>query len=308
MAILFEIEHATTYKYKNPVTFGTHRAMFLPRPAASGRLLSWSVKTSLPCKIHWVSDALSNNVTVMEFSDAGKELTFTLQFQGIHFGAKGVEEFPLEARAEEVPVQYTPDEWIDLVVYMRPHAEDPDGSVAAWAKSFAADNQGRTTDVLRRMLDVFGDTFSYNAREMEGTQPPDETLRLKAGTCRDYAWLMIEALRRLGFAARFVSGYIYDSALDGGAAGVLGSGATHAWLQVFLPGAGWANYDPTNRINAGFDLIPVAIARHPGQAVPLAGSWFGNAQDYLGMSVNVAVRKLADVSESTGGREIHAAE
>ena len=108
---------------------------------------------------------------------------------------------------------------------------------------------------------------------------------------------MIEALRRLGFAARFVTGYIYDAALDGGAAGTTGSGATHAWVQVFLPGAGWMNYDPTNHINAGFDLIPVAVARYPGQAVPLAGSWIGNAEDYLGMSVDVAVRKLGDVAD-----------
>jgi transglutaminase-like putative cysteine protease len=297
MAIVFEIEHATTYRYANPVTFSTHRAMFLPRPTARGRLLGWSVKTSLPSKVRWVGDALGNNVAVMEFSDPGKELTFSFQFRAMHFGAKGIEEFPLEPRAEEVPVQYTPDEWTDVVAHMRPHDEDPDGSVAAWAKSFTADNRGRTTDVLRRMLDVFRDSFSYNAREAEGTQSPGETLLSNSGTCRDFAWLMIEALRRLGFASRFVSGYLYDSSLDGGEAGMLGSGATHAWVEVFLPGAGWAHYDPTNRIDAGFDLIPVAIARHPGQAIPLAGSWSGKAQDYLGMSVNVAVRKLADVAD-----------
>lgn len=114
---------------------------------------------------------------------------------------------------------------------------------------------------------------------------------------------MVETLRRLGFASRFVSGYLYDSTLDRGEVGMLGVGATHAWLQVFLPGAGWSHYDPTNHINAGFDLIPVAIARHPGQAVPLAGSWFGSAQDYLGMSVNVAVRKLHNISNLSGGYE-----
>ena len=301
MAILFEIKHVTGYKYANPVTFGTHRAMFLPRPAARGRLLSWSARTSLASRIRWVSDSLSNNVTVMEFSEPGKELTFTFQFRGIHFGGKDVEEFPLEKRAERVPVQHTPDEWTDLSVYMRPHAEDPDGSVAAWAKSFVADNQDRTTDVLRRMLDTFHDSFRYNARDAEGTQSPGETLRSKSGTCRDYAWLMIETLRRLGFASRFVSGYIYDAALDGGEVGMTGSGATHAWLQVFLPGAGWMHYDPTNRISAGYDLIAVAIGRHPGQAVPLAGSWAGKPQDYLGMSVNVTVRKLGDVSDSSEG-------
>jgi transglutaminase-like putative cysteine protease len=301
MAILFEIEHVTSYKYANTVTFDTHRAMFLPRPAAQGRLLDWSAKTTLASKIRWVSDTLSNNVTVINFSEPGKELTFTFQFRGMHFGAKGVEAFPLEPRAERVPVQYTPDEWTDLVAYMRPHAEDPDASVATWAKSFVANNQDETTEVLRRMLDTFRDTFRYSAREAEGTQSPGETLRSKSGTCRDYAWLMIETLRRLGFASRFVSGYLYDAALDGGEVGMIGSSATHAWLQVFLPGAGWMHYDPTNRISAGYDLIPVAIARHPGQAVPLAGSWFGNAQDYLGMSANVAVRKLGDVSDPSEG-------
>ena len=112
---------------------------------------------------------------------------------------------------------------------------------------------------------------------------------------------MIETLRRLGFAARFVSGYLYDAALDGGAVGMTGSGATHAWVQVFLPGAGWLDYDPTNSLSAGFDLIPVAIARHPGQAVPLAGSWFGESGDYLGMSINVAVHKIGEVLDPSEG-------
>jgi transglutaminase-like putative cysteine protease len=177
---------------------------------------------------------------------------------------------------------------------MRPHADDPDSSLAAWTKSFVAGDQDQTADVLHRILTTFRDGFTYRSRESEGTQSPGETLRTKSGTCRDYAWLMIEALRRLGFASRFVSGYLYDAALDGGAVGMTGSGATHAWLQVFLPGAGWIDYDPTNQINAGFDLIPVAVVRHPGQAIPLTGSWFGDAKDYLGMSINVAVHKIGE--------------
>ena len=299
MAILFEISHTTTYNYANPVRFGMHRAMFLPRPASRGRLLNWSAKTNLPSRIRWVSDGLSNNVTEIELDEPGSELIFAFQFKGIHFGGKKVEQFALEPRAKTVPVQYTPDEWTDLVGFLRPHSEDPDLSVADWAMSFVADSRDRTIDVLRRMLDAFQGSFSYEARVTEGTLAPGQTLSSKSGTCRDYAWLMIEALRRLGFAARFVSGYIYDVALDGGEVGMTGSGATHAWVQVFLPGAGWMNYDPTNHINAGFDLIPVAVARHPGQAVPLAGSWFGEAGDYLGMSVSVTVHKLGDVADQS---------
>ena len=168
-------------------------------------------------------------------------------------------------------MQYTPDEWDDLSAYLRPHAEDTDGTVASWAKSFIASEQHGSVDVISRMLDTIGATFSYQAREAEGTQQPGATLQSRSGTCRDYAWLMIEALRRIGFACRFVSGYIYNASLDaGGPSGVMGSGATHAWVQVYLPGAGWLNYDPTNRLSGGFDLIrPRSPSSCAGR--PLAG-------------------------------------
>ncbi|WP_375775419.1 transglutaminase domain-containing protein [Bradyrhizobium sp. ma5] len=301
MAMLGEISHTTTYRYATPVTFGTHRAMFLPRRGASARLLSWSVKTSVPSTIRWVTDPRTNAITVMDFSERSSELKIAFKVRGVYFGVKGIEAFPLESRADEVPVQYTPDEWTDLAGYLRPHADDPDGSVSTWTKSFVAGDQDRTTDVLQRLLGSFRDSFRYCARDAEGTQSPGDTLRTRSGTCRDFAWLMIETLRRLGFAARFVSGYLYDATVDGGAVGMTGSGATHAWLQVFLPGAGWLDYDPTNSISAGFDLIPVAIARYPGQAIPLAGSWFGDAKDYLGMSIDVAVRKIGEFRDPSEG-------
>jgi transglutaminase-like putative cysteine protease len=298
MPILYDVEHVTTYKYANPVTFGAHRAMFLPRSGPYGRILSYSAITNLASRVRWIIDPLSNVVTAIDIDEPGTELSFAFKLRGIHYGVAEAESFPLEARAEEVPVQYTPDEWQDLAGYLRPHAEDPDGSVAAWAKSFMIDHPHHATEVIRRMLDTIGTTFSYQAREAEGTQPPGQTLQSKSGTCRDYAWLMIEALRRIGFACRFITGYIYDGALDtGGASGITGSGATHAWVQVYMPGAGWLHYDPTNRLSGGTDLIPVAIARHPGQAIPLQGSWFGKADDFRGMSVKVAIRKLKTLAE-----------
>lgn len=300
MAVLYDVEHVTTYRYAKPVTFSTHRAMFLPRSGPYGRMLSYSATTNLASRTRWIIDALSNVVTVIDIDEPGSELTFAFRMRGIHYGVAEAEAFPVEARAEAIPVQYTPDEWNDLIAYLRPHAEDPDGSVASWAKGFMAGEDNSTVDAIRRMLDTIGATFSYHAREAEGTQSPAETLRTKSGTCRDYAWLMIEALRRIGFACRFITGYIYDAALDTGAAsGTVGSGATHAWVQVYLPGAGWLHYDPTNRLTGGMDLIPVAIARHPAQAVPLQGSWFGSAGDFQGMSVKVAIRRLKTLSADT---------
>ncbi|MBD1911867.1 MULTISPECIES: transglutaminase family protein [unclassified Leptolyngbya] len=297
MAVIYDLEHITTYRYANPVTFGEHRAIFLPSLGYAGRTLSYSLETNIPAKTRWLMDTLSNNVAVLEFSEPATELQVTCRVRGEHHGIRAIDDFPLETRAEEVPVQYTPDEWVDLSAFMRPHAEDPDGSLAAWSKSFVAGDQDDTLDVLQRMMDAINETLTYQTREVEGTQSPSETLRLKSGTCRDYAWLMIESLRRLGFACRFVSGYLYDAALDGGEVGMTGSGATHAWLQVYLPGAGWRAYDPTNRITAGYDLIRVAIARHPAQVIPLAGSWFGNTEDYLGMDVKVTIRKLGTIPD-----------
>ena len=122
-------------------------------------------------------------------------------------------------------------------------------------------------------------------------QSPEETLRLERGSCRDFALLMMEAVRSLGIAARFVSGYIfvaetYDSADSGG-------GATHAWMQAYLPGAGWVDFDPTNSIVGNRNLIRVAVAWDHGQALPLWGSFIGPASSFLGMDVAVRVSEEA---------------
>ncbi|TVQ44908.1 MAG: transglutaminase family protein [Gloeocapsa sp. DLM2.Bin57] len=297
MSVIYDLEHITTYKYANPVKFGEHRAIFLPTGGYGERVLDYSIDTNIPAKIRWMTDTLSNNVAILEFNESGKELIVAYKIRCEHFGIQAITQFPLDERAEEVPVQYTPNEWLDLSGFIRPHTEDSEEILASWVKSFVAGDQDETLDVLHRMMNSINKDLTYQSREVEGTQPPAETLRLKSGTCRDYAWLMIEALRRLGFACRFVSGYLYDQALDGGEIGMVGSGATHAWLQLYLPGAGWRTYDPTNRITAGFDLIQVAIARHPAQVIPLSGSWFGESEDYLGMDVSVKIRKLGTLPE-----------
>src|SRR6202000_2985007 len=129
--------------------------------------------------------------------------------------------------------------------------------------------------------------LAYRARYEEGTQHPLDTLQSASGTCRDYALLMIEALRRIGIAARFVSGYLFD-----GNNQHAGGGATHAWVQVYLPSAGWIEFDPTNGIEGTRDLIRVAVARDPVQAIPLLGTYTGPANAYLGMEVNVSVTSV----------------
>ncbi|MDJ0562508.1 MAG: transglutaminase family protein, partial [Microcystis sp. M49629_WE12] len=210
MSVIYDLEHITSYHYRKLVTFGEHRAIFLPSAGHGERIISYSVEANIAAKTRWTMDTLSNNVVGIEFAEAASELIVTCRLRAEHFGLKAIADFPLDQRAIEIPIQYTPDEWSDLVVFMRPHAEDADGSLAAWAKSFVAGDQDDTLDVMARMMAAIKDNFTYQSRESEGTQSPGETLRLKSGTCRDYAWLMIEALRRLGLACRFVSGYLYD--------------------------------------------------------------------------------------------------
>ena len=130
-----------------------------------------------------------------------------------------------------------------------------------------------------------------------GTQDPIETLKLGSGSCRDFAVLMIEAVRSLGLAARFVSGYLYVP--ENGSGGRVGGGATHAWLEVYIPGAGWIEYDPTNGVVGNRDLIRVAVVRDARQAVPLSGTWTGFPSDFLGMDVTVSVTSEQTSEEPT---------
>jgi len=154
--------------------------------------------------------------------------------------------------------------------------------------------------VLTRMNAHIGQTLTYVARDEEGTQSPLQTLQLGSGSCRDYALLMMEAARRLGVASRFVSGYLYDPALDldadadadGEGTGVVGAGSTHAWLQCYLPGAGWVPFDPTNNLFGGYELIRVGVARDPAQAAPISGSWYGPADAYESLDATVQVRRV----------------
>jgi transglutaminase-like putative cysteine protease len=135
--------------------------------------------------------------------------------------------------------------------------------------------------------------FTYGARLAGAPQAPLETLALRGGSCRDFAMLMIEAVRSLGFAARFVSGYVYSGSKKSGR---VGGGHTHAWVRVYLPVCGWVEFDPTNGIVGNADLVRVAITRDPRQAVPLHGTWAGLASDYLGMEVSVDVSVEEDAA------------
>ena len=294
MATWLTVRHVTTYRYKRPVRFGEHRLMFRPRASHDIQVVDCGVEVSIPSRVTWVQDTQSNSVTLVTPQKPGSELTFDCSFTIVHHGVRSSRELPLAPHAQRWPFDYSAEERRDLGSMLEPHCTDPEGRLFEWMRPFLALTvRPDTRELLSSMASAIRDTFSYETRDDEGTQTPDETLRRGVGTCRDFALLMMEAVRRLGMAARFVSGYLYDPLVDSGVDhNLVGAGSTHAWLHVYLPGAGWAPFDPTNAIFGGKSLIRVAYAREPRLCEPLTGSWIGGADDLLSMDVAVAVRRI----------------
>ncbi len=293
MPVRYDIVHTTLYRYRQPVRFGEHRVMFRPRDSHDLRVLATDLDVSPEADVRMIQDPLSNSVALVQPRSRAETLQIVCSFTIEHAHSLNLE-LPLSPSAEIFPFSYTTEERYDLEHYLRPYHDDPDGELTAWARQFIrTDGPTGTRDLLIAMNQRIRQEFSYSSRDEEGTQAPLETLKLGSGSCRDFALLMMEGARRLGFATRFVSGYLYDPALDGGssARGTIGAGYTHAWLQAYLPGAGWVPFDPTNNLLGGTQLIRVGVARDPSQAAPISGSWFGETGDYLGMTVTVAVSR-----------------
>ena len=293
--VRYDITHTTRYRYTEPVRFGEHRVMFRPRDSHDLRVLATDLVVSPEADVRLIQDTHSNSIALVQPLEEAAELAIVCTFTIEHVPTE-VLELPLAPGAEHFPFAYTVEERFDLEHYLRPHHDDPQGELTQWARQFIrTDGPTGTRELLVAMNQHIRDHFTYAARDEEGTQSPLETLERGSGSCRDFALLMMEAARRLGVATRFVSGYLYDPALDDGSeSGMVGSGATHAWLQAYLPGAGWVPFDPTNNLVGGTRLIRVGVARDPRHAAPVAGSWFGRADAYLGMQVEVLIRRHKD--------------
>lgn len=284
------IHHVTNYSYGRPVGFGPHHWMFRPRDSHDLRLLDMAIDVRPRAALRWYHDVFGNSIAIARFEERSQELRFESRIELEHYGAD-LEEFPIDGIAETLPFVYPTFEQPDLARSIERHYPDPEGEVGAWARRFLSKRgRSRTLDVLGAMTEAIREDFRYQARDEPGVQTPTETLELGTGSCRDYAVYFMEAARSLGLAARFVTGYLYDPALDGAApADIRGAGSTHAWAQVYLPGAGWIEFDPTNGSVGGANLFRVGVARTPEQAVPLRGTFDGKPGDYRGMTIQVRV-------------------
>ncbi len=294
MSVLFDITHITHYRYHQPVRLGEHRVMFRPRGSHDVRVLATDMKvTPEPIDIRLIQDVYSNSVAIVTPQTPATEFRVECSFSVEHTGTRALD-LPLNPDALNYPFAYGEESRIALQHYLMPYYDDPTGELEAWARQFVkADGSTGTRELLVEMTQAIRDSMLYLARFEEGVQTPYETLRLGSGTCRDFATLMIEAVRRLGYAARFVSGYLYTPWLDDDQPGHVGAGATHAWLQVYLPGAGWIPFDPTNNLIGGTDLVRVGVARHASLAAPVSGSWNGYPGNFAGLFVDVQVRRAA---------------
>jgi transglutaminase-like putative cysteine protease len=286
------IVHSTHYRYFEPVRLTTHRLMVRPRDSHDLRVRGATLTLTPPAAAtRWAHDVFGNSVCYVDWDrDVGSDtlqIVSTLDVE--HFPASP--ELPRETidpLAETYPFSYAPEEFPDLARQLERHYLDPGRQVDAWARQFLRKGAPtRTMDLLVAMTQAIRSDFTYAARDAEGTNSPLATLETKSGACRDLALLLMEAARSLGFAARFVSGYLYDETFGDGAQAQVGGGATHAWCGIYLPGAGWVDFDPTNGLVAGRNLIRVCTARTPEQAVPIGGGFVGAQGAFAGMTVSV---------------------
>jgi len=285
---LLTIRHVTEYSYRQPVAFGEHRIMMRPRESYDQRLISARlIIAPEPDELRWLHDVFGNSVALARFETRASRLRVESMAQLDHQPLPSGE-VEIEPYARHFPFTYSSEDMPDLLRSIERGYLDPGRVIDDWARTFL--RMDGSTDTLAMLTDMTGRIkrdFTYVPRQEKGTQSPIETLRRRQGTCRDFAVLMIEAVRALGLAARFVSGYVYNPSRTEGR---VGGGNTHAWVRIFLPGSGWVEFDPTNGIVGNRGLVRVAIARDPYQALPLSGTWTGFPSSSTGMRVEVDVR------------------
>jgi transglutaminase-like putative cysteine protease len=282
--LTLKIEHRTSFDYRQPVKLEPHRLMLRPRESCNLRLLSIETEITPAATLTWAEDVFGNAVARAVFSTITDRLVIDsvalLQLDAAEWPV-----FDISATAILYPFRYSDDEWTDLGALAIQQYADPAGQLRGWAQAFIRSNPTDTLSLLKDLSLGVSGRLSYQSRDDEGTQTPIQTLDRGQGSCRDFAVLFVEATRSLGFGARIVSGYLHDQGLN--AVGWAGAGSTHAWAEVFVPGAGWITFDPTNRSLGGANLIPVTVSRTIQQAMPVVGSFVGATDAFLRMRVAV---------------------
>jgi len=271
------ISHTTVYHYRNAVSLNPHRLMLRPRESRELQLMSHTLSVSPDATIAWANDVSGNAVATASFTGQTDALRIESNVE-LNLTGNPWPIFNIAATALNFPFFYSNDDRADLGALAIQQYLDPMGRLQKWARSFVRDAAPDTLELLKAISHGVSETLQYEVRESEGTQTPNESLDRRRGSCRDFAILFAEAVRSLDMGARIVSGYLYDPQRS--ATGCAGSDVS---------GAGWINFDPTNRSIGGFNLVPVAVARDITLLMPVSGSYVGAADAFAGMEVEVRV-------------------
>jgi len=282
------ILHRTAYYYHQPVTFGPHRAMLRPREGHDVHIVKGLYEIQPKAEVRWLRDVHGNSIAVITFAGPSDKLVVASEVD-VEFRTDNPIECLIDPGARCFPFQYAPDEQLELMTYRLPSYPYDGPMLQEWLRELYRPGQtAETFELLGKLNTHIFTSLKYAHRDDAGVQLPHDTLSLGSGSCRDFAVLMMEALRSFGLATRFVTGYLYDDTTGT----TRGGGSTHAWCSVYLPGAGWVEYDPTNGLVAGANLIRVGVTRLASQASPVSGSFMGDGGDFEGLDVDVAVTAI----------------
>lgn len=281
-----KITHFTQYRYADQVTLQPHRLLVRPREGPDVHIQSSSLMISPAHTIKWHRDVFDNAAAVVEFLEPAHILTITSEVIIEHFDENPLD-FLIEEYAVNHPFSYSPQEEIELRPFLLPVYPADEWAIRDWLCQVGVSQVAiQTYSLLDTLNRAIAAQFRYVVREEAGVQTPSQTLGLRAGSCRDFAALLVETCRHLGLASRFVSGYTHVPATEDWAA------TTHAWSEVYLPGAGWKGFDPTSGEVSGGRHIPVAVARHPEAVSPVTGSYWGMRSSPPSLIVDVRVVAL----------------
>ena len=281
-----QIKHVTTYQYAENVILLPHKLLLRPREGHDVRIESAELIISPAHQLQWQRDVYDNAVAEATFTEPGSLLSIGSRVLIQHYNNQPLD-FLVADYAVLFPFQYNAAERVDLGPYLSMIYEEDRQILSSWLQQFWHSGQIVETYLLLEWINkAIATGFTYQQREDPGVQTPATTLTRSAGSCRDFATLFIDACRLLGLAARFVSGYLYSPTLP------QGQGATHAWSEVYLPGAGWKGFDSTTGEVVGNDHITVAVSRHPELVPPVSGSFQAATPQSPIMSVMVEVAEI----------------
>jgi len=281
-----QISHVTEYRFPSPVSLLPHRLLLRPRENHNVRIESSTLDIFPAHTLQWKRDVLDNSLAVAAILVPSDLLRIASTVVIQHYDENPFD-FLVDDYAVVHPFAYTSEDQIELAPFIRAVYQSDRNQVQDWLGSLGLQTPMQTFAVLDRLNHAIAEGFSYQMREAPGVQSPALTLTQRSGSCRDFAALFMEACRHMGLASRFVSGYLFMPGSD------IGNASTHAWAEVYLPGAGWKGFDPTSGEVTGDRHIAVAVARHPESVPPVAGSYLGSPSQHPALIVEVRVSALA---------------